>query len=81
MDSNKHSHNARANNFEILENFKRFDQKNGIFTRSWWDKTIRSRKTKLFYSTYREPLKTWKEADGFSQKNYTEIKCYGSKST
>jgi hypothetical protein len=30
MDSNKHSHNDRANNFEILENFKRFDRKNGI---------------------------------------------------
>ena len=73
MDSNKHSHNDRANNFEILVNFKRFDQKNDIFRRSWWDKTIRSRKTELFYSTYLEPLKTWKKADGFSQKDYTEI--------
>jgi hypothetical protein len=27
MDSNKHSHNDRANNFEIVVNFKRFDQK------------------------------------------------------
>ena len=70
MDSNKHSHNNRAFNFETLENFERFDQKNDVFRRSWWDKTIRSKKTELFYSTYREPLKTWKKADGFTQKDY-----------
>ena len=56
--------------FQILENFERFDQKNDVFRRSWWDKTIRSKKTELFYSTYREPLKTWRKADGFTQKDY-----------
>ena len=56
--------------FQILENFERFDQKNDVFRRSWWDKTIRSKKTELFYSTYRESLKTWRKADGFTQKDY-----------
>ena len=52
------------------ENFERFDQKNDVFRRSWWDKKIKSKKTELFYSTYREPLKTWRKADGFTQKDY-----------
>jgi len=56
--------------FQILENFERFDQKNDVFRRSWWDKTIRSKKTELFYSTYRESLKAWRKADGFTQKDY-----------
>ena len=56
--------------FEVLENFERFNQKNDIFRRSWWDDTVRSEKTELFYATYREPLKTWRKADGFTQKDY-----------
>ena len=56
--------------FEILSDFERFNQKNDVFRRSWWDERIRSEKTTLFYATYREPLKTWREADGFSQKDY-----------
>ena len=67
----KHKHhNDKSNNFEVLDNFERFDQKNDVFRRSWWDKKIRSKKTELFYSTYREPLKSWRKADGFTQKDY-----------
>ncbi|MEM7032177.1 MAG: reductive dehalogenase [Chloroflexota bacterium] len=56
--------------FDIRPNFERFTQKNDIFRRSWWDERIRSKKTKLFYETYREPLKTWRKATGFTQKDY-----------
>ena len=56
--------------FEVLENFERFNQKDDIFRRSWWDDSIRSEKSELFYATYREPLKTWRRADGFTQKDY-----------
>ena len=56
--------------FEILPTFKRFHQKNDVFRRSWWDPRIRSKKTERFYTTYREPLKTWRKADGFTQKDY-----------
>ena len=35
--------------FQILENFERFDQKNDVFRRSWWDKTIRSKKKLNFF--------------------------------
>ncbi len=55
---------------KILETFERFDQKNDVFRRSWWDERIRSEKSRLFYSTYRQPLKTWRKADGFTQKDY-----------
>ncbi len=56
--------------FEILDDFERFNQKDDVFRRSWWDERIQSKKSKLFYETYREPLKTWRKADGFTQKDY-----------
>ena len=55
---------------EIQEDFERFNQKNDVFRRSWWDERIRNRKTERFYDTYREPLQTWRTADGFTQKDY-----------
>jgi len=59
-----------AAGFEILENFVRFHQKDDLFRRSWWDERIRSDKAQLFYATYREPLKTFRKADGFTQRDY-----------
>lgn len=56
--------------FEILNDFTPFDQQNDLFRRSWWDERIRSEKSLLFYKTHREPLKTWRKADGFTQKDY-----------
>ena len=60
----------KAAGFEVLDDFESFDQKNDVFRRSWWDDTIRTDKAKLFYETYREPLKTFRKADGFTQKDY-----------
>lgn len=59
-----------ASGYEILLDFERFHQKNDVFRRSWWDTTIRNKKSERFYITYREPLKTWRKADGFTQKDY-----------
>ncbi len=56
--------------FDILDNFEQFNQKDDVFRRSWWDERIQSKKSKLFYETYREPLKTFRKADGFTQKDY-----------
>ncbi len=56
--------------FEIQADFERFNQKYDVFRRSWWDERIRSEKARLFSATYREPLKTWRKADGFTQKDY-----------
>ncbi len=59
-----------AAGFEIQPDFERFDQKNDVFRRSWWDERLQSAKATLFYETYREPLKTFRKADGFTQKDY-----------
>lgn len=56
--------------FDIQADFERFHQKNDVFRRSWWDLRIRTDKAQRFYRTYREPLKTWRKADGFTQKDY-----------
>ncbi len=66
----KNISNDEETGFEILDDFIRFDQKNDVFRRSWWDDSIKSVKTELFYSTYREPLNNWRKADGFTQKDY-----------
>ncbi len=68
--SAKTSLNDEAAAFEIRDDFEQFTQKNDVFRRSWWDERIRSEKAKLFYATYREPLKTWRKADGFTQKDF-----------
>lgn len=60
----------REAGFEILDTFERFSQKNDVFRRSWWDERIRSPKARRFYETYREPLTSWRKADGFTQKDY-----------
>ncbi len=59
-----------ADPFNTGPNFERFHQKDDVFRRSWWDERIRSKKAERFYRTYREPLKTWRRADGFTQKDY-----------
>ena len=66
----KNTSNDLEAGFEVLDDFVRFDQKNDVFRRSWWDSSIKSKKTKLFYDTYREPLKAWRKADGYTQKDY-----------
>ncbi len=59
-----------AAGFDIQPDFEPFNQKDDVFRRSWWDERIKSDKAMLFYATYREPLKTWRKADGFTQKDF-----------
>ncbi len=56
--------------FDIQPDFEGFHQKNDVFRRSWWDESIKTGKHALFYETYREPLKTFRKADGFTQRDY-----------
>ena len=56
--------------FQVGEDFERFNQRDDVFRRSWWDDRIRSDRTRLFYDTYRKPLTTWRETQGFTQKDY-----------
>ena len=66
---NPENNDAQAG-FEITADFERFSQKNDVFCRSWWDKRIRNKKTERFYTTYRKPLKEWRKAEGFTQRDY-----------
>jgi len=56
--------------FDVLEHFERFSQKNDIYSRAFWDPEVRSERTDRFFETYRTPLKKWKTAEGFRQKDY-----------
>ena len=56
--------------FHVLDDFERFNQKNDIYSRAFWDSEIRSEKTERFFETYRTPLKEWKTVDGFTQRDY-----------
>lgn len=56
--------------FEVAEAFRRFSQKEDIFSRSFWDSTIRSKETDKFYQSYRLPLEEWRHVDGYHQKDF-----------
>ena len=56
--------------FEVLPEFQRFNQKDDVFRRSWWDPRVRTEKAMQFYDTSRQSLKTWRRGDGFTQKDY-----------
>ena len=57
--------------FDISEDFKRFNQKDDIFSRSFWDKKIKSEKTERFYTSYRKPLKEWRNVDGYEHRDFS----------
>lgn len=59
-----------AAGFVITPAFQRFAQRNDIYRRSFWDPQIRNARTERFYKTYREPMTTWRKADGFTQRDY-----------
>ena len=40
----KYNSNDLEAEFEILDDFARFDQKNDVFRRAWWDDSIKSKK-------------------------------------
>ena len=60
---------ARAG-FRIDDSFQRFNQRDDVFCRSFWDPTVKSGRSGLFYQSYRTPLKEWKKVDGFTQRDY-----------
>lgn len=56
--------------FDVLDHFERFTQKNDIYSRAFWDPSVWSDRTDRFFESYRTPLKKWKKAEGFRQKDY-----------
>ena len=57
--------------FDVTDDFKRFNQKDDIFSRSFWDEKIKSEKTERFYTSYRKPLKEWRNVDGYEHRDFS----------
>ncbi|MDH3678324.1 MAG: reductive dehalogenase [Acidimicrobiia bacterium] len=60
----------RRAGFEVLDDFERFSQVDDVFSRSFWDDTVRDERSDRFYATYRRPLSEWRTANGFTQRDY-----------
>lgn len=58
-----------AAGIDITEDFERFTQRNDIFTRAFWDDTVRSKQTDAFFASYRMEA-TPRRGDGFSQRDF-----------
>lgn len=56
--------------FEVLENFRKFDQRDEIYCRSQWDPEIKSEKAAAFFRGYSMPEARSRRTDGFSQRDY-----------
>ncbi len=69
-EASRSSEQDRAAGFDILENFRRFSQRDDVFNRSLWDASIHSEKTVRFYETYAKPLAAWRKVDGYTQRDY-----------
>ena len=59
----------RAAGFEVTDDFQRFSQMNDIFTRAFWDKTVKSDDTDAFFASYRMEAAP-RRGDGFTQKDF-----------
>ena len=58
-----------AAGIEITPRFKRFSQRNDVFSRAFWDDTVRSAASQAFFGSYRMEA-TPRRGDGFTQKDF-----------
>lgn len=54
---------------EVTEEFERFTQRNDVFTRAFWDETVRTKQTDGFFASYRMEA-TPRRGDGFTQRDF-----------
>ncbi len=58
-----------AAGIEVTPNFERFAQRNDIFTRAFWDDSVRTARTDAFFASYRMDA-TPRRGDGFTQRDF-----------
>ncbi|PSL21684.1 4Fe-4S double cluster binding domain-containing protein [Shimia abyssi] len=58
-----------AAGIETTEDFEPFSQRNDVFTRAFWDPSVRSKQTDGFFSSYRMKA-SYRKGDGFRQKDF-----------
>ena len=61
--------NDSAAGIEVTEDFERFSQRNDIFTRAFWDNSVKSQHTDKFFASYRMEAAP-RRGDGFGQKDF-----------
>jgi epoxyqueuosine reductase QueG len=61
--------NDAAAGIETTKDFERFTQRNDVFTRAFWDDTVRSKQTDGFFASYRMEA-TPRRGDGFTQRDF-----------
>jgi len=68
-----HSHSKpidQLTGFDVLQDFKKFDQRDDIYCRSLWDSSVKSDKADSFFQGYYMPHARSRRTDGFSQRDY-----------
>ena len=63
------SDEERAAGIHVTPDFERFEQRNDIFTRAFWDDGVRSKQTLAFFQSHRMKVKP-RRGDGFSQRDF-----------
>jgi epoxyqueuosine reductase len=58
-----------AAGFDLTEDFERFSQRDDIFTRAFWDDSLRSPKTDAFFASYRMAAAP-RRGDGFTTRDF-----------
>lgn len=58
-----------AAGIEVTADFERFRQRDDIFTRAFWDLSVRSKQTDAFFGSYRIDA-TPRKGEGFQQKDF-----------
>ena len=58
-----------AAGIDVTEGFERFEQRNDVFTRAFWDDSVRSKQTDAFFTSYRMEA-TPRRGDGFTQRDF-----------
>jgi epoxyqueuosine reductase QueG len=58
-----------AAGIDVTEDFERFTQRNDVFTRAFWDDSVRTKKTDAFFASYRMEAAP-RRGDGFTQKDF-----------
>ncbi|WP_120632705.1 reductive dehalogenase [Ruegeria sp. EL01] len=54
---------------EVTPEFERFSQRNDVFSRAFWDGTVRSKQSDGFFASYRMEA-TPRRGDGFTQRDF-----------
>ncbi|WP_370455050.1 reductive dehalogenase domain-containing protein [uncultured Ruegeria sp.] len=65
----KYRESDAAAGIETTDAFEPFSQRNDMFTRAFWDETVRSKLTDGFFGSYRMRA-SYRKGDGFRQKDF-----------